>query len=100
MFCSSKASDIIVRLGEHDLETVSDSEKDYAVDRIWTYSNYSHRLLKNDIAILRLKEKITFTDEIRNVCLPPKGVDLVGSKAIVIGSWFKYIVFKITNFGH
>ena len=74
-----------MRLGEHDLEQESESERNFSVERIWTAANYSHRLLKNDIAILRLSKTVSFSDDIKNVCLPSKETDLTDAKVVVIG---------------
>ena len=50
---------------------------------------YDSRTLKNDIAIIRLSRRVTFTSRIRNACLPDrfKGFDLTNLriKPTIIG---------------
>ncbi|KAI1280841.1 Abl interactor 2 [Halotydeus destructor] len=81
-----------VRLGEHDIE--NDSENDaaieVAVERIVAHDKFDSRTFKNDIAVLKLAEKVSYTDRIRPICLPfdselLKSGNLDGRSAIITG---------------
>ena len=85
-------NEITVRLGEHNLDVINGTERDFAVDGIWTHANYSYRLLKNDIALLRLAGKVNFSEMIQPVCLPPNDIDLSGSRTYVIGASLNYLL--------
>nr|XP_023024181.1 melanization protease 1-like [Leptinotarsa decemlineata] len=93
-----------VRLGEHDLRSstdcqvyhgkrvCSDNPVDIPVLSTLRHPNYHTRTLKNDIALVRLKTIITFTDFIQPICLPfERKLDkkvFTGQKFIVCG-WGK-----------
>ncbi|XP_013780571.1 clotting factor B-like [Limulus polyphemus] len=55
-----------VRLGSHTLE---DGNR-YEVKSIKKHERYTSKQVYHDIAVLKLRRKITFTDNIRPVCLP------------------------------
>lgn len=66
-----------VRLGEHDIMKEIDCEGckpaiDVDIEKILIHSNFtlSQTTLGFDIALLRLKEAVTFTSLIKPVCLP------------------------------
>ncbi|KAG5896176.1 hypothetical protein JTB14_016951 [Gonioctena quinquepunctata] len=71
-----------VRLGEHDLRSKKDCRKvhggqicadnpiDVPVLNTFRHQNYNSRTLKDDIALIRLKRAVTFTDFIQPICLP------------------------------
>ncbi|KAH8275666.1 hypothetical protein KR026_012222 [Drosophila bipectinata] len=71
---------VSVRLGEHDLskdEDCFDDEPvcldkplDVPVDKIFVHEGYERFTAVNDIALIRLKYPVQFTDWIRPICLP------------------------------
>ena len=64
--CVSDNNEIVlVRLGDYDLYSDNDGTipMDYLVDRIKVHPNYVSKFTQNDIAIIRLKDKITFTSK-------------------------------------
>lgn len=60
-----------VRLGELDLETLTDeaNTKDIEIIGIIVHPEYKYPNLYNDIALFRLKTSVTFNDYIRPICL-------------------------------
>jgi len=85
-FFSREPDEIKVRLGEFDFNVNSTFEVDFAVEKIISHSAYNRRTYVNDIAILKLKEPITFTGRIKPLCLPSKGVDVTGKSATQAGN--------------
>lgn len=88
----------IVRLGEYDLTTEKDckvgkgclpSVQDYKIEEATTHPSYYKPQLRNDIALLRLKEVVKFTFAIQPVCLPiskeERERDFNGEKVVVTG---------------
>ena len=75
-----------MRLGEYDFDVNSTFERDFVVDSILSHPSYDRRNLRNDISILKLKEKINISDRIRPVCLPPKGIEVTGQLATGTGN--------------
>ncbi|KAL0831995.1 hypothetical protein ABMA28_001495 [Loxostege sticticalis] len=74
-----------VTFGEHDrCDTRQRPETRYVV-KVYAH-NFSLSDLKNDIALLRLNEPVTYSHAVRPVCLPKnKEKTYVGSTAIVAG---------------
>ena len=78
-FFSSKFLSTSVRLGEWDLSSESDcmddicadSAIDVPIEKIIQHENYqsSAKNLLNDIALIRLAQKVNFTEFIRPICL-------------------------------
>jgi len=83
---SLEPADIKVRLGEFDFNVNSTFEVDFAVEKIISHSAYNRRTLAHDIAILKLKEPIKFTNEIQPLCLPPKEIEVNGKLATGTGN--------------
>ncbi|KAH8275573.1 hypothetical protein KR026_010931, partial [Drosophila bipectinata] len=73
---------VSVRLGEHDLSkdedclsfddepVCLDKPLDVPVDKIFVHEGYERFRAVNDIALIRLKYPVQFTDWIRPICLP------------------------------
>ncbi|XP_036393692.1 transmembrane protease serine 5 [Megalops cyprinoides] len=59
----------------------------YAVEKIIYNKNYNHRSHDNDIALMKLKTPLNFTDTIRPVCLPQYDHDLPGGTQCWIAGW-------------
>merc|ERR1712137_628817 len=80
-----KASDITVRLGEYDFDKKSFEERDFKVSNIYMHESYERKAYSNDIALLKLKSKVVFTDFIWPICLPPSNIALENQVASVTG---------------
>ncbi|XP_015193099.1 transmembrane protease serine 5 isoform X1 [Lepisosteus oculatus] len=59
----------------------------YAVEKILYHKNYNHRSHDNDIALIKLKTPLNFTDTIRPVCLPQYDHDFPGGTQCWISGW-------------
>ncbi|XP_038663339.1 prothrombin [Scyliorhinus canicula] len=70
------AKDIVVRLGKHERSGYeSKREKIIALDKIIVHHKYDWKTnLNRDIALLRMKKSIVFTEYISPICLPNKDV--------------------------
>ncbi|XP_037094636.1 venom protease-like [Pollicipes pollicipes] len=78
------ASQLLVRLGEHELGTTSDgAHQDRAVAR--TAVPPQRRASHDDLAVLELASPVTLGPRVRPVCLPDPKVRLVGRDAQVAG---------------
>lgn len=78
MFLSSRyknsPSILELSLGDWDLNATNDApNKDVKVSTITVHPKYSRATLQNDLAILKLTQKITFAENIKPICLPDKG---------------------------
>lgn len=63
-----------VRILEHDRNTTTESEtQEYKVESAIKHSGYSTLNYNNDIALIKLKDSITFQGTMRPVCLPEAG---------------------------
>ncbi|XDV32502.1 hypothetical protein PO909_003297 [Leuciscus waleckii] len=59
----------------------------FAVERIIYNKNYNHRTHDNDIALVKLRTPLNFSDTIRPVCLPQYDHDLPGGTQCWISGW-------------
>ncbi|XP_071959226.1 uncharacterized protein [Antedon mediterranea] len=59
-----------VRLGEWDADTEEDFESHFEVNEIVIHPDYNIETFDSDIALIRLKQPIRYTDYILPVCLP------------------------------
>ena len=82
---SFKPEDVTVRLGEYDFSQVSEARRDFAAESIFMHESYDRKTYRNDIALIKLKEKATFNDDIWPICLPPSNIVLEGQSAFVTG---------------
>ncbi|XP_044765126.1 proclotting enzyme-like [Coccinella septempunctata] len=77
---------LTVRLGDHNIKTnVEVKHIEKKVKRVVRHRGFDGRTLYNDIAILTLDSPVTFTHQIRPICLPTSGSDYAGTTATVIG---------------
>lgn len=81
-----KAQDFFVKVGGHDLRT---SGEFYNVSAVYSHENYRNWRRYNDISLLRLSQKLDFSDpKVRPVCLPTGDLarmDLTNETTKVIG---------------
>ncbi|XP_057369709.1 serine proteinase stubble-like isoform X1 [Daphnia carinata] len=80
-----KPEELTVRLGEYDFSQVSEARRDFAAEAIYMHESYDRRTYKNDIALIKLKTKATFNNDIWPICLPPSNIVLEGQSAFVTG---------------
>ncbi|XP_022649100.1 testisin-like [Varroa jacobsoni] len=75
------------RVGEYNMAETSLVEEEYKVNRIYVHPNYSHpKRYNNDIALVRLNNNITFSDQVQPICLPNDPQDeRLGRNASVAG---------------
>ncbi|KAK5868796.1 hypothetical protein PBY51_009773 [Eleginops maclovinus] len=59
----------------------------YAVEKIIYNKNYNHRSHDSDIALMKLRTPLNFSDTIRPVCLPQYDYDLPGGTQCWISGW-------------
>ncbi|KAK9890287.1 hypothetical protein WA026_010390 [Henosepilachna vigintioctopunctata] len=77
---------LTVRLGDHNIKTnVEVKHIEKKVKRVVRHRGFDGRTLYNDIAILTLDSPVTFTEQIRPICLPSTGSEYAGKTATVIG---------------
>ncbi|XP_032679242.1 trypsin-1-like [Odontomachus brunneus] len=75
-----------IRILEHDRNSTTESEtQEYKVESVIKHSGYSTLNYNNDIALIKLKDSITFQGTMRPVCLPEAARTFAGSKGIVTG---------------
>ncbi|GBP15039.1 Trypsin-1 [Eumeta japonica] len=81
-----KRSKIRIILGDHDQTTTTESSAIMrAVSAIIRHRSFDADSYNNDIALLKLRKPVTFSNIIKPVCLPPSGVDPAGKEGVVVG---------------
>ncbi|ODM92501.1 Transmembrane protease serine 9 [Orchesella cincta] len=83
-----------VNVGEHDLSSPVD-HLSRGVDKIIYHAGFTMRNLSHDIALLRLKEEVHFTEEIQPVCLNTKEPPY-NQKGVLVG-WGRQPAGKPTS---
>ncbi|KAK7070347.1 Tryptase gamma, partial [Halocaridina rubra] len=79
-------SQIDLSLGDWDLSTSNDGASIKAkVSRVNVHPGYSRSTLQNDLAVLKLSERVNFNERIKPVCLPDSNLGIEGEEAIVTG---------------
>jgi len=69
--CAKDASEMVVMLGAHNVREASEEGRLELTTRdFFTHPSYSTITLHNDLALVHLPEKVTFTANIKPVCLP------------------------------
>merc|ERR1711884_376674 len=72
--CAEDAYTFEVWAGAHNVRASSEPERiEITSHDGWTHPQWDSNDLSNDLALIRLPEKITFTDNIRPSCLPKAG---------------------------
>merc|ERR1719244_2210234 len=89
MHCVDGATNLIVSLGEHDIEKAIESQtvKKINVAEVIKRSDYTTYNTNNDIAILKLSEDVVFNDNIRPACLPTDASKTYANQQAVVSGW-------------
>ena len=72
-------------MGEYKFDDNDGDEDTFNLAWMKMHANYNAKTFENDIAILKLNRKVTFSDSIKAACLPFADVDYVDKKATVAG---------------
>ncbi|XP_031625797.1 venom serine protease Bi-VSP [Contarinia nasturtii] len=79
-------SELTVRLGEYDIAIKNETRaRDFRVAEIRSHIDFDEFTYDNDIAILKLNQKVLFNSYIWPVCMPPPGESFEGYIGIVTG---------------
>ncbi|XP_002414937.3 chymotrypsinogen A [Ixodes scapularis] len=84
------ARNMTVHLGSHQRTVKDDSEVHIAVEDICVHPGFLNDKSAGrttDIAILRLRQKVNFTETIRPVCLPENGQKVTSGSEIYVTGW-------------
>ncbi|KAJ0182568.1 hypothetical protein K1T71_001937 [Dendrolimus kikuchii] len=77
---------LTARLGDYNIRTNSETQHvERKIKRVVRHRGFDMRTLYNDIALLTLDQPLTFTKNIRPICLPTGGRIYAGTTATVIG---------------
>ncbi|NXH93089.1 FA10 factor, partial [Edolisoma coerulescens] len=68
--CINQSKEIKVVVGEVDREKKEQSETMHTVDKILVHSKFVAETYDNDIALLKLKEPVRFSEYVVAACLP------------------------------
>lgn len=85
--CSVPPSDLLLRLGEHDLSTEAEPylHQERRVQIVASHPQFDPRTFEYDLALLRFYEPVTFQPNIIPVCVPQTDENFVGRNAHVTG---------------
>ncbi|XP_005323940.2 prostasin [Ictidomys tridecemlineatus] len=80
-------TDYEIKLGAHQLDSYSPDTVVRRVEEIITYPTYQQEGSEGDIALLRLKEPITFSRNIRPICLPAANASFPNGLHCTVTGW-------------
>ena len=72
-------------VGAHQRTIHESSQQIHWVKRVWEHPEYDSRRTNNDLALLKLRDEIRYTDEILPVCLP--NVPSTAGERCVTSGW-------------
>jgi len=75
-------------LGDHDRRRDEAHQELRLIEKVFIHPNFVKKTFNNDIALLKMKGEVDFSDFIRPVCLPPWDRSYNGQNTIVVG-WGK-----------
>ncbi|XP_066499747.1 chymotrypsin-like elastase family member 2A [Hoplias malabaricus] len=85
--CISNSNTYRVELGKHNLKEVEDSSVAIAASTIVVHEKWSAFFIRNDIALVKLVNPVTFTDTIMPACLPEEGYILPHNAPCYVTGW-------------
>lgn len=85
--CSVPPSDLLLRLGEHDLSTESEpyAHLERRVQIVASHPQFDSRTFEYDLALLRFYEPVDFKPNVVPICIPDNDKNFVGEDAYVTG---------------
>nr|AML23866.1 ixominogen [Ixodes ricinus] len=93
---SPNASELVVRIGEHRMQTRDIYEVDFDVEAFKVHQGFDADTFFNDISLLKLRpirnHGILFNDHVMPVCLPTKEDVYAPGTSCVIAGWGKTII--------
>jgi len=86
-FHSVPPSDLLLRLGEHDLSTESEPHPhlERRVQIVASHPQFDSRTFEYDLALLRFYEPVVFQPNVIPICIPQDDKTYVGETAYVTG---------------
>ncbi|XP_076042129.1 brachyurin-like [Oratosquilla oratoria] len=89
--CTDGGSSVHVTLGAHNLQKYEPSQVTLTSYDFFEHENWVSFLLKNDIALVKLPQKVTFNEYIQPVCLPSKSdmSDTMEGETVTATGWGK-----------
>ena len=87
--CVADASDVEVQLGHHFyFSSIKENIEEpliFLSERVFVHEGYRPITLHNDVAVIKLKTRVTLNDQIWPICLPPGDPVLDGKTLHVAG---------------
>jgi secreted trypsin-like serine protease len=84
--CMHNAKSVEVVLGAHNISTDEPSQVSLVSTDFFTHEDYNGVIVRNDIAMIHLPQKLTFNDYIQPVCLPT-APDLDAGVTVTPSGW-------------
>ena len=92
--CVAGATSMKVYLGAHNVREVEDFRLEFDSNEYFEHPSWNQFLIRNDIGLVRLPQKIEFNDIIRPVCLPSYSDVNDNFAGLDVCISFAYLTFK------
>jgi len=90
--CADNATFFNIMLGAHDVRLPAAEEPtrvEYRSEVYTVHPNWGSTLIRNDLALIKLPESVTFTDAISPICLAPASEPLHAGDPLHVSGWGK-----------
>ena len=87
MFCRFRKDQVKVTLGEYSFDQTGETsvQEKIGVKSMKNHAGYNSKTYENDIALIKLERKVSFSQSVYPICLPPKGKQFTDTRAFVVG---------------
>lgn len=83
--CKNSVNGLTVYLGDHNIVVDNSGESRFGATKWINHPNYDDDAIENDIALVKLDRKVTYTDKISPICLPKGRQPVIGTNGVVTG---------------
>ena len=98
--CETSVTGLSIHLGDHNIDVDNSGETRISAARWISHPQYNEDTINNDIALIKLRTPVQFSDRIKPVCLPHGRQAIVGTSGFTTGWVIICITIQIKHIIH